>query len=133
MPISRSVATNPTPSCFVSNRMLERTGMVLRFSTIPWTRCSPVNNSSLAILIFIGLPPLGLLGAHDLSLQFLERAEHAGIAQLGLLHLLAGMHDGRVILSAEVPRDLRIGLLRDLPTQVHRDLPRIDQRLRPAL
>ena len=53
MPISRSVATISTPSCFASIKIFERIGIVLRFSTTPWTRWRPVKSSTRPIRSFM--------------------------------------------------------------------------------
>src|SRR5256885_11764354 len=108
MPISRSVARMSTPSGFASSKMLDRIGMVFRFSTTPCTRWSAVSNSSRAIRSFMRVSPrFDSLSSGDLTFQALQRGREGSIHLFGLRDLLAGVDDRRVVLPAELASDLR--------------------------
>src|SRR6059036_2453697 len=133
MPISRSVARISTPSGFASSRMLDRIGMVFRFSTTPCTRWSAVSNSSRAIRNFMRVSPgFDSLSSGDLTLQALQSGCERGIRLFSLGDLLTGVNDRGMVLPAELASDLWERGVGKLPAQVHRDLARMDQRLAPS-
>src|SRR6266850_5583591 len=133
MPISRSVATISTPSCFASIRIFERIGIVLRFSTTPWTLWRPVKSSTRPIRSFIiSSPWRSPSRAQDLLLQAVQCGGQRTVAVFRFYDLLTGMNDRRVVFASELPPDLGIRGVRELPTEIHGDLSRMHQCLAPA-
>src|ERR1700704_2861281 len=133
MPISRSVATISTPSCFASIKIFERIGIVLRFSTTPWTRWRPVKSSTRPIRSFIiSSPWRSPSRSQDLLLQTVQRGTQCTVVVFRFYDLLAGMDDRRVVFASELPPDLGIRGVRELPTKIHGDLSRMHQRFAAA-
>src|SRR6185503_15162541 len=133
MPISRSVATISIPSCFASSRMFDRIGIVLRFSTTPWTRWRPVKSSTRPMRNFmISSPWRSPSRSQDLLLQAVQCGTQHTVVVFRFDDLLASMDNRRVVFASELPPDLGIRGVRQLPTEIHGDLSRVHECLAPA-
>src|SRR5918996_4633261 len=74
-----------------------------------------------------------LPGLFDPRRELLDEVVDAPVFLDQLGDLGRGVDDGRVVAPAELLADLRKRAVRELAAQVHRHLPGVDDRLRPAV